>query len=422
MGNKRKIAIVCAALAAILLLSEVIFFPYGLAVQAASDDHAVVLRTLGLGILQEESNQDKLTDAKKDAAAIKAERKSAQQRLDSLKADRSDMESYVKELDKNMLEVQEIVQTLSVSMEEKQKEIKTVQAELEVYRETQEKQQEAMKLRIQFMYENGQTQYLDLLFESESLVDLLRQADYISEMIRYDRDQLLAYQKTCQDVVDTEKVLLAEYEELADLREVNEDSLNDLEALLEAKNKEIQEYTKKINDAQAEVNSYSASLKKQEDLIKKIENDIRKEEEQNKVNANSGQIGVTFKWPIPASSRITSKFGPRKAPVAGASNYHKGVDVGAPTGTPVYAAAAGTVVISEYNYSAGEYVMINHGNGVYTVYMHFSKRSVKVGQKVSQGDKIGEVGSTGYSTGPHLHFGVRINGKYYDPLKYVVVP
>lgn len=108
--------------------------------------------------------------------------------------------------------------------------------------------------------------------------------------------------------------------------------------------------------------------------------------------------------------------------MAGASDYHKGVDIGAASGTPIYAAAGGTVVISTYHYSAGNYILINHGGGVYTVYMHCSKLLVDVGDKVNQGDKIGLVGSTGYSTGPHLHFGVRINGTYYDPLNYVVVP
>ncbi len=378
---------------------------------------------------REESNKDKLDDAKKDAASIKAERKTAQQRLDSLKADKADLEKYVQELDKNVLEVEEMIQTLEDSMAAKQSEVLLVQEELSVYRKIQKEQQEAMKLRIQFMYENSETQYVEMLFQAENLVDFLKRSEYISEMIRYDREQLEAYQKTCQDVVDTETRLLAEYDELEVLKEVNEASLQDLEQLVAVKNQEIKDFTDRINDAQKEVNEYTSSLKEQEALIKQIEDAIRKEEEeakkkeeQNKVNANTGQIGVKFIWPIPDSTRITSRFGPRKAPVAGASDYHKGVDVGAPKGTPIYAAAGGTVVISTYNYSAGNYVMINHGGGVYTVYMHASKLLVEVGDKVKQGDKIALVGTTGYSTGNHLHFGVRINGTYYDPLNYVVVP
>ena len=223
-------------------------------------------------------------------------------------------------------------------------------------------------------------------------------------------------------MLDTEQVLLKEYAEMEELQAVNESSLQDIETLMDVKNEELNSFTTEINNAQKEVNAYTSSLKAQEDLIKEIEDAIRKEEEQERVDANAGDIGVTFIWPIPDSTRITSQFGPRKAPVAGASNYHKGVDVGAPRGTPIYAAACGTVVISTYHYSAGNYVMINHGGGVYTVYMHASKLLVDVGDKVKQGEKIALVGTTGYSTGNHLHFGVRINGTYYDPLDYVVVP
>lgn len=414
MRRMKWAAVVFAAAALMLCMPE------RMSSQAAGEG---ITNTAGPMIsLQDESNKDKLDDAKKDAASIKAERKTAQQRLDSLKADKADLEKYVQELDKNVLEVEEMIQTLETSMEAKQAEILVVQEELSVYRAVQEEQQAAMKLRIQFMYENNETQYLEMLFQAESLVDFLKRSEYISEMIAYDRQQLAAFQQTCQDVVDTETRLLAEYDEMEALKEVNEAILQDLEQLVEAKNQEIKDFTDRINNAQQEVNEYTSSLKKQEDLIKEIEDAIRKEEEQAKVDANSGNIGVKFIWPIPDSTRITSKFGPRKAPVAGASNYHKGVDVGAPKGTPIYAAAGGTVVISTYHYSAGNYVMINHGNGVYTVYMHASKLLVDVGDKVKQGEKIALVGTTGYSTGNHLHFGVRINGTYYDPLNYVVVP
>ena len=128
---------------------------------------------------------------------------------------------------------------------------------------------------------------------------------------------------------------------------------------------------------------------------------------------------ISFTWPCPASSRITSSFGDRESPTEGASSNHKGVDIGASTGSAVLAAADGTVVIATYSASAGNYVMINHGGGVYTVYMHMSSIAVSVGQEVSRGETVGAVGSTGYSTGPHLHFGLRINGTYVNPLSYV---
>lgn len=130
-------------------------------------------------------------------------------------------------------------------------------------------------------------------------------------------------------------------------------------------------------------------------------------------------VSVSFRWPLGVAGKITSNFGNRESPTAGASTYHKGIDISAPAGTTIYAAAAGKVVTAQYSSSAGNYIMIYHGNSTYTVYMHCSSLSVSVGQSVEQGQAIGAVGSTGYSTGAHLHFGISINGSYVNPLSYV---
>ena len=182
-----------------------------------------------------------------------------------------------------------------------------------------------------------------------------------------------------------------------------------------------------LAQAESAVSEYEKDLKAQEDSIKAIEAELkRKEEEAKKAAAAAGKTYTTksigdikFTWPCPASSRITSTFGSRTSPTEGASSNHKGIDIGAPTGTNIVASAAGTVVVSTYSYSAGNYVMINHGGGVYSVYMHASKLLVSVGETVKQGQVIAKVGSTGYSTGPHLHFGIRVNGTYVNPRQYV---
>lgn len=136
--------------------------------------------------------------------------------------------------------------------------------------------------------------------------------------------------------------------------------------------------------------------------------------------AEDGDGGASgFVWPCPSSRRITSGFGNREAPVPGASTCHRGIDVGASSGSAIVAAASGRVTTSAYSSSAGNYVVISHGGGVCTVYMHASALYVSEGEKVSQGQKIAAVGSTGFSTGPHLHFGVIVNGSYVNPLNYV---
>ena len=127
----------------------------------------------------------------------------------------------------------------------------------------------------------------------------------------------------------------------------------------------------------------------------------------------------SLRWPCPASGRITSGFGKRKSPTAGASSNHKGIDISASTGSSIVAAAGGTVSIATYSYSAGNYVVVNHGNGLSTVYMHCSQLLVSAGDTVKAGQTIAKVGSTGYSTGSHLHFAVRKNGSYVNPSSYV---
>ena len=135
-------------------------------------------------------------------------------------------------------------------------------------------------------------------------------------------------------------------------------------------------------------------------------------------SASSGSGRISMVWPC-SSTRITSNFGYRDSPTAGASSYHQGIDIGASSGSPIYAAASGTVTEAGYSSSRGNYVVISHGSGVSTVYMHCSALYVSAGDSVSQGETIAAVGSTGISTGPHLHFGVIEDGVYVNPRNYV---
>lgn len=210
-----------------------------------------------------------------------------------------------------------------------------------------------------------------------------------------------------------------------------------VEKLLAAKQTELQNYETKIASAEGQISEYAKSIEAQENQIKSIEAEIKRKEEEARKKAEEEKkeaaaankaaqtyktvsLGdISFTWPCPASGRITSGFGGRKSPTKGASSNHQGIDISAPTGTSIVAAAAGEVVIATYSSSAGNYVMISHGGGVYTVYMHASSLLVSQGQSVKKGQTIAKVGSTGYSTGSHLHFGVRVNGSYVNPTKYV---
>ena len=178
-------------------------------------------------------------------------------------------------------------------------------------------------------------------------------------------------------------------------------------------------YQAQITTAVGEQGSYEAQLQEQEELLQKVQTQIAAVAAA-KAEAEDGDGGASgFAWPCPASHRITSGYGEREAPIAGASTYHRGIDVGASQGSAIVASAAGRVTTAAYSSSAGNYVVISHGGGISTVYMHASALYVSEGEKVTKGQKIAAVGSTGFSTGPHLHFGIIVGGNYVNPLSYV---
>ena len=288
-------------------------------------------------------------------------------------------------------------------------------------------QYESMKLRIRYMYERGETSFLNMLMESRNISDMLNRAEYISQISSYDRQKLTEYAEEKERIADQEAKLEEERGQLLSLQEATEAKQASVEKLMEEKTAELANYEGQIASAEGQLSDYEKDIQAQEDKIKAIEAEIRKKEEEAKKQAEAaGQTytpvnlgNISFIWPCPSSSRITSQFGDRSAPTEGASTDHKGIDIGASTGSDIVAAASGTVIISTYSVSAGNYIMIDHGGGVFTVYMHCSQLLASVGDKVSQGQVIAKVGSTGYSTGPHLHFGIRSGGAYVNPLKYV---
>lgn len=368
-----------------------------------------------------------LEDAKKKKTAIEQEMKKAEATLKNLETLKGDAVAYVKQLDASLETLSDELSQLSSDIEAKEEEIEVTQIELQEAEATEAEQYESMKLRIKYMYEKGDSSYVDLLMQAKSLSDLLNKAEYIGKISEYDREKLDEYIATKEQIAETEQILEMEHAELLELQEQTEAKHASVEQLLAAKQAELKKVESQIAAAEAEVSEYEKDLKAQESSIKAIEAEIKRQEEEAKKKAAAAgktyttkSIGdIKFIWPCPASSRITSTFGSRTSPTEGASSNHKGIDIGAPTGTNIVASAAGTVVVSTYSYSAGNYVMVNHGGGVYTVYMHASKLLVSVGDTVKQGQTIAKVGSTGYSTGPHLHFGIRVNGTYVNPSQYV---
>ncbi len=373
------------------------------------------------------ADKTELNEAQDRKSELEEELEKTEDTLKNLETLKGNTAAYVRELDESLSAVSNELEALNGSIAEKEGQIETTKGELEQAKETEKKQYESMKLRIKYMYERGDTSYVELFMESDSLSELLNKAEYISKISEYDRQMLDQYAATKDEIAADEARLETEHAELLDLKEQTEIKQASVEQLLSAKQAELRSYESQIAEAENQLSEYEKDLEAQEAAIRQIEEEIKRQEEEARRKAEAAgksyatkNIGdIHFIWPCPASSRITSGFGGRSSPTEGASSNHQGIDIGAPTGSDILAAAEGDVVVSTYSSSAGNYVMINHGGGVYTVYMHASKLLVSVGEHVSQGQVIAKVGSTGYSTGPHLHFGVRLNGTYVDPRSYV---
>lgn len=279
-------------------------------------------------------------------------------------------------------------------------------------------QYESMRQRIRYMYENGNTDYFQILLESQSISDFLIKAEYILQLSEYDRDKLFEFQDTIEEIEEQELALKAEYENLSALQENLTNQSQEAKVLLEAKSAEL-----------ADMQSQLADVK---DQIKKAEEEERRRQEAaaaNKKPANSSKPSSSkppvvsgngyFTHPCPGMSYQSSYFGEVRHGI-GDTRPHSGHDYAAPKGTPIYAAAAGTVLIARYSNSAGYWVVIDHGNGLTTKYMHmFEMPYVSEGQKVVKGQHIGGVGTTGQSTGNHLHFQVEEYGVPVNPSKYL---
>ncbi len=363
----------------------------------------------------EQRRQDMLDEIK----SLKSDISTVEDKIKELKTARSDLQTYISQLDQQVNSIASQIKELETEIELKKEEIAQKETELQAAEEEAAAQYELMKKRICFMYEKGEDSFLVLLLESKSLAEMLNRADYAMQMSLYDRQMM----ENLQEVRDT----IEEYKNILEEEEAEQEALlGELESQKEAVNRaisaktqEIASYQSQINTASGEQDEYEKQLAEQERLLEQVENQIAAVAAA-RAAAGDGDGGASgFLWPCPASHRITSGFGNREVPIAGASANHRGIDIGAASGSAILAAAGGRVTTSTYHYSAGNYIVISHGNGISTVYMHASALYVAEGDMVSQGQKVAAVGSTGYSTGPHLHFGVIVNGSYVNPLNYV---
>jgi len=347
---------------------------------------------------QKEENSQKQEEAKKELEYVEEELSAAVIKIQQLDDKIRDAEKQIAQMDVQL-------ETLQVKVEDTQEKLNVVEKDYE-------ENQKLMEDRMVVMYECGDVSYLDLLLSSSNLVEFLSNYYIIEEIMQSDSQILSEIEEEKIEIENTKKQLEEEKAELKLLKAKQEQT-----RIIMQNNRVVQ---------QNQINQLSEEEKKLQDAIQEYKNEEARIEALIQLASGNytydGEYsGGVMAWPVAKSGTyITSPFGTREHPVYGVTKFHSGIDIGnAGFGAPVIAATDGVVSMASYYGGYGNCVMINHGNGISTLYGHGQKILVSVGQEVKKGDLIMEVGSTGVSTGPHLHFEVRVNGSCVNPMLYL---
>lgn len=338
-----------------------------------------------------------------------------------LETQRTNLKNYVAQLDSNLVQIEQNIAELKLKISAKEEEITIAEEQLAEALKREEDQREAMIQRIRMVYETGDPQMMEMLLKSSSFGDFLNKADYVERVISYDLKMWQDY-KTVREYVELCKQELELEKEILDEAKAGvEEEQRNLEALIEQKNRDIVSYETDISNKEQAIKEYKEEIQAQEEEIASLEAQIA--EDKKKILASSGVVltydGGAFKFPLATYTRVSDDYGMRIHPTLKVEQFHNGVDFAAPKGTAIYAAYDGIVVAATYSATMGNYVMIDHGDGLYTIYMHASQLYVQKDDIVVRGETIAAVGSTGRSTGNHLHFSVRLNGAYTSPWNYI---
>ena len=365
--------------------------------------------------------QGQISDANDEKEELQNSLKQVKSLVSQLKQEKADLNTYVAELDANLAEIETQIEDLKNQIEVKEQEIIETEALLEEAKEVEANQHDAMDTRIRLNYLQGEQHYLELLLTASSFADFLNRAVYVNAVAKYDQEQLQDFIQTREYVELCEEQLRLQKEILDETKLAVEEEQAALEELIVQKQKEIEKYTASISNKEESIEEYEAMIAEQDELIKELEAAVLAE--QKKILAAQGSVtiydGGQFKFPLASYTRISDDYGWRIHPILNTQQFHNGVDFAAPKGTAIYAAYDGEVVAATYSATMGNYVMINHGSGLYTIYMHASALYCSKGDVVARGETIAAVGTTGRSTGNHLHFSVRKDGNYVSPWDYL---
>lgn len=363
-----------------------------------------------------------LRDEKKQKESKKEEAESV---LAQLQTEQNNILEAIAELDAQVAEYTNQITELEARQTELEDNIEVKKVELAEAEEEEEAQYEAMKERIKYSYENGTPTYLEVLFTTSDISDMVNESEYVDQIYTYDKNMFNDLVEIRQTIADTKAGLESDLKEVEDIKLEVQDNKAAVEVMIEGKEVQVANYASSIDDYEATIAELEADIAATDQAIADAEAAYQAQLAASGSTASApSDVNITYtggalQWPVSTGGSISSYFGPRESPGGIGSTYHRGLDIACPTGTPIVACEAGTVIAAGYSSSMGNYVTIAHSASMSTTYMHNSSLCVSVGQTVSRGEVIALAGSTGNSTGPHCHLGLRINGTYVDPLPYL---
>ncbi|MBQ7767257.1 MAG: peptidoglycan DD-metalloendopeptidase family protein [Oscillospiraceae bacterium] len=422
---------------------------------------AVMLLSLILSMIPASVSAASSSEIKQQINELKTQKEDLQSRMEDIQSQYEENEDEIvnivnekNKIDQEITLLYEQIDNINAQLSAYALLIADKQDELDNAQERMDELNAKNKERIRAMEEDGSISYWSVLFKAKSFSDLLDRLNMIEEIAASDQRRLQEMSAAAEEVAAAQEELAAEKAEL----ELAKDELDATQEVLDAKQAEAQEMLTELIAHSEELTELFEGFELEEEALmneiaakEKEYNEAKRQEwleymatyttvapatttpttssggtsnSTGTTDDNSGSSGGTSSgsstWLVPCSyTMLSSPFGKRESPTAGASSYHQGVDLAAPANTPIYASRTGVVTVATSSKSAGNYVTINHGDGYSSIYMHMTRYVVSKGQAVSAGQLIGYVGSTGISTGNHLHFGISYNGTYVNPANYV---
>lgn len=369
---------------------------------------SLILAFTMLGALMLPAYADQISDLQWQQEQVSRDMSQQQNHIQQVKNQEKSMLGKIGELEKNMSNTQAEINILDDKIAHLNSNITKTSEEIEQRAEELDQQTEILGERLVFLYEEGDISYLEVLLEAEDLNDFLTRYEMMNSIVDQDKEMIASISKQRDELERKKSDLDVQKEQL--------------EFALQSQEKEKKVLVGQVADKKGMLSTLKQERKEREKALKELEETSNQLERMIRQiqGGSSAALGTgVYTWPTPGWKGITSPYGMRWHPILNQRKMHTGVDIGAPGGASIVAADSGTVITAGWMGGYGQVVVIDHGKGMSTLYAHQSKILVSKGEVVAKGQTIGKVGSTGWSTGPHLHFEVRINGAHTNPMNYI---